>query len=68
MLVFVLTILLLIPIYKAAYDGARNVMERNLTNTLGENVERLAREMHTIDLYMTQLKKQSEIVSMAYLP
>lgn len=68
MLVFVLTILLLMPIYKAAYDGARNVMERNLTNTLGENVERLAREMHTIDLYMTQLKKQSEIVSMAYLP
>ena len=38
MLVFVLTILLLMPIYKAAYDGARNVMERNLTNTLGENV------------------------------
>ena len=43
MLVFVLTILLLIPIYRAAYDGARNVMERNLTNTLGSNVERLAR-------------------------
>lgn len=68
LVVFMLTTLLLIPIYTAAYTGARDALERSITDTLSNNVERLAGELHSVDLYAISLMNSDEMVSMAYRP
>lgn len=68
MLIFVLTLLLLVPIYRMAYTSARNVMERSLTSVLSAGVDRLANELLTLDRYANSIMDKSETVDMAYRP
>lgn len=67
-MIFILTILLLVPIYRMVYNSARNVIERNLTSGLSESLDRLANELVTLELYTASLVDSDEMVDMAYRP